>query len=180
MTDLLEKAPETDKTSTRFILDTLKTNAVEEELILIQQQEIPSKEPTLESIDTHKEDMDFFARERLTLPQGKKYFRISEVSELLNIEPHVLRYWQSEFKNELNASKTASGHWVYPIKSVRIFEQIKYLLYVEKFSIKGAKKKLKEKKHSVQWQSVQPQFLKNLNTHLKELIKLIKNDPGIS
>ncbi len=174
-----EIAPDTDKTSTRFILDSLKkdspiqkSDSNAEELLLTQIEEIKddlSNEPVYEISEIP---------ERKDLNLDKKYYRISEVSELLKVEPHVIRYWQSEFYNEIKPIKTGSGHWVYPIKAVKTFSYIKYLLYDEKFSISGAKKKLKEQKTAIK-STVNKTFLKALNYNFKELIKLIKNDPGV-
>ena len=68
----------------------------------------------------------------------KQYFKIGEVSEMLNVEPYVLRYWQSEFKIP------KSGRLLYHRKDVEKLELIKDLVYGEKFTIAGAKACLRE------------------------------------
>ncbi len=71
----------------------------------------------------------------------KLFFRIREVSELLGLEQHVLRYWESEFP-ALAPKKTSGGHRLYRRKDVELFLKIKGLLYGQKFTIEGARKAL--------------------------------------
>lgn len=76
------------------------------------------------------------------LTPGKNYFRIGEVAQLLSVEPHVLRYWESEFSH-IRPTKSG-GQRVYNRKTVEALQQIRNLLYNDGFSISGARKKLKE------------------------------------
>ena len=71
----------------------------------------------------------------------KAYFRIGEVSKILQVEPYVLRYWESEFKS-LRPIRTKSDQRLYKIKDVEALMTIKHLLYDEAFTIKGAKRHL--------------------------------------
>lgn len=73
----------------------------------------------------------------------KLYFRIGEVARIVGVKPYVLRYWESEFA-VLRPEKTASGHRLYRRRDVEILLDIKRLLYDEKFTISGAKKRLRE------------------------------------
>lgn len=76
----------------------------------------------------------------------KKYFTISDVSNITNIASHTLRYWESEFKL-LRPMRRESGQRRYTQNDVHTIEKIKSLLYEKKYSIAGAKKELtKEKK----------------------------------
>lgn len=75
----------------------------------------------------------------------KLYYKIGEVSEITGIEPYVLRYWESEFKI-VNPSRTNSKQRLYRKKDVELILEIKKLLYEEKFTIAGAKKKLQRAK----------------------------------
>ncbi|MBN1307326.1 MAG: MerR family transcriptional regulator [Chitinispirillaceae bacterium] len=75
----------------------------------------------------------------------KVYYSISEVCGMMGLEPHVLRYWESEFP-QLRPRKNRAGNRAYRDKDIRIIGYIKYLLYEEKFTIPGAKKKLAESK----------------------------------
>jgi len=75
----------------------------------------------------------------------KIYFKIGEVSEIVGVEPYVLRYWETEFEL-LKPSKAPSRHRLYKKKDVELLLDIKRLLYSEGFTIEGARKKLKETK----------------------------------
>ena len=75
----------------------------------------------------------------------KAYYSIREVCDMTGLEPHVLRYWESEFP-QLRPKKNRSGNRAYREKDINIVDYIKYLLYEEKFTIPGAKKKLAETK----------------------------------
>lgn len=70
-------------------------------------------------------------------------FKIGDVAEIADIKPYVLRYWESEF-DALNPQKSAYNQRVYSKRDVETVLLIKKLLYDEKFSIAGAKKKIKE------------------------------------
>jgi DNA-binding transcriptional MerR regulator len=76
------------------------------------------------------------------IPQ-KLFFRIGEVCELIKVQPHVLRYWETEFPM-LAPQKNRAGQRVYRRKDVEMVLRIRDLLYEEKFTIAGAKKKLLE------------------------------------
>src|SRR5215470_17265637 len=71
----------------------------------------------------------------------KLFFRIGEVCDLIKVQPHVLRYWETEFPM-LAPQKNRAGQRVYRRKDVEMVMRIRDLLYEEKFTIAGAKKKL--------------------------------------
>jgi len=73
----------------------------------------------------------------------KLYFKIGEVSDLLGVEPYVLRYWESEFA-VLSPKKSGTGHRLYRRKDVELLLRIKYLLYEKKFTIEGARQTLQD------------------------------------
>jgi DNA-binding transcriptional MerR regulator len=75
----------------------------------------------------------------------KLYFKIGEVSRILGVEPYVLRFWETEF-DVLKPSKAPSRHRLYRKKDVETLLEIKKLLYVDGYTIEGARKKLKEAK----------------------------------
>lgn len=77
----------------------------------------------------------------------KMYYSISEVCEKTGLEPHVLRYWESEF-SQLKPKKNRAGNRAYREKDIKLVEYIRTLLYDEKFTISGAKKKLAESRTS--------------------------------
>jgi len=70
----------------------------------------------------------------------KLFFRIGEVAELLGVEPHVLRYWESEFK--MRPRRSQSGQRMYQRKDIARFVKIRGLLHEEGFTIAGARKAL--------------------------------------
>ena len=75
----------------------------------------------------------------------KLYYSITEVSELTSVKPHVLRYWETEFK-ALKPKKNRAGNRTYRSGDIKLVLLIKKLLYEDGFTIAGAKKKLLEKK----------------------------------
>jgi DNA-binding transcriptional MerR regulator len=75
----------------------------------------------------------------------KLYFKIGEVSKITRIKPYVLRYWESEFKT-IKPSRTKSKQRIYRKNDVEIILEIKRMLYEEKLTIAGARKKLQELK----------------------------------
>ncbi|PYP87417.1 MAG: MerR family transcriptional regulator [Blastocatellia bacterium AA13] len=83
---------------------------------------------------------------RTRIPE-KLYFRIGEVCELIKVQPHVLRYWESEFPM-LTPQKNRAGQRVYRRKDVEMVFRIRDLLYEEKFTIAGAKKRLMDEQQS--------------------------------
>jgi DNA-binding transcriptional MerR regulator len=77
----------------------------------------------------------------------KLFFKIGEVCELIKVQPHVLRYWETEFPM-LAPQKNRAGQRVYRRKDVEMVLRIRDLLYEEKFTIAGAKKKLADEMRS--------------------------------
>ena len=71
----------------------------------------------------------------------KLYYKIGEACRALDIQPYVLRYWETEFA-VLAPSKSKSGQRVYTEKELDVIRRIKELLYDEGYTIAGAKKKL--------------------------------------
>jgi DNA-binding transcriptional MerR regulator len=76
----------------------------------------------------------------VTIPE-KLFFKIGEVCDLVGVQAHVLRYWESEF-SMLSPQKNKSGQRSYRRRDVEIAMRIKQLLYNEMFTIAGARKKL--------------------------------------
>ena len=72
----------------------------------------------------------------------KLYFRIGEVARLAELEPYVLRFWESEFPS-LRPNKSSTGQRLYRRREVELVLQIKSLLHEQGFTIAGARKKLK-------------------------------------
>ena len=75
---------------------------------------------------------------------SKLYFRIGEVAAIVGVEPHVLRYWEREFRT-IRPTKSAKGQRVYSRRDLENLLRVRDLLYKEGFTIAGAKKKLQRK-----------------------------------
>jgi len=74
---------------------------------------------------------------------AKMYYTISEVAEMTNVKAHVLRYWETEFPS-LRPKKNRAGNRNYRPRDIQAILVIRDLLYKEKFTISGARKKLQE------------------------------------
>ncbi|MBL9028450.1 MAG: MerR family transcriptional regulator [Myxococcales bacterium] len=73
----------------------------------------------------------------------KLYYRIGEVAGIVGVEPHVLRYWETEFRS-VRPQKSARGQRIYSRRDVDTLLKVKELLYGHRFTIAGAKQKLRE------------------------------------
>src|SRR5438445_13778106 len=71
------------------------------------------------------------------------YFKIGEVAKLVGVKPYVLRYWETEF-SVLRPGKTRARHRLYRRKDVETLLEIRRLLYAERYTIEGAKRRLRE------------------------------------
>jgi DNA-binding transcriptional MerR regulator len=73
----------------------------------------------------------------------QEFFSIGDVCELTGLKPHVLRYWESQFRF-LNPAKNRSGNRVYQRREIDLILLVKHLLYDEKYTIEGARLKVDE------------------------------------
>ena len=95
----------------------------------------------------------------------KLFFRIGETAQLVGVEPHVLRYWESEFK--LRPSRSESGQRMYRRRDISSFLKIRQLLHNDGFTIAGARKALEHD----DTESPQPRAA---STHVKEALDRIE------
>lgn len=104
----------------------------------------PRREPASALRREPSRDRD--ARTVVELPAipDKIYFRIGEVAHLVGVEPHVLRYWEHEFRS-IRPTKSQRGQRVYSRRDVEHLRRIRGLLYEQGFTIAGAKKALRVK-----------------------------------
>jgi DNA-binding transcriptional MerR regulator len=77
----------------------------------------------------------------------QEFFSIGDVCELTELKPHVLRYWESQFRF-LSPAKNRSGNRVYQRREIELILLVKHLLYSEKYTIEGAKQKLDDYRKS--------------------------------
>jgi DNA-binding transcriptional MerR regulator len=115
----------------------------------------------------------------------KDEFKIGEVCEMAGVKPFVLRYWETEFP-ELAPAKGAGGQRTYTRADVQLILRIKQLLYEERFTVAGAKKRLSEEiagqapkaakldtKPSNQVESLR-RALKHTRRELEDILALLK------
>lgn len=76
------------------------------------------------------------------------YFRIGEVSDITGVPPYVLRYWESEFP-ALQPRKSGGGQRLYRKRDVTMILEIKKLLYQERYTVAGARRRLTEREERV-------------------------------
>ena len=116
----------------------------------------------------------------MTAEPVQEFFSIGEVCELTELKPHVLRYWESQFRF-LSPAKNRAGNRVYARKEVELVLLVKHLLYTEKYTIEGARQKVDEHRKGGELKSVartalNMQTLDALEHDLKELVRLLEPD----
>ena len=77
----------------------------------------------------------------------KEFFSIGEVCALTDLKPHVLRYWESQFRF-LNPAKNRSGNRAYQRREIELIMHVKRLLYTEKYTIDGARQKVDDQRRA--------------------------------
>jgi DNA-binding transcriptional MerR regulator len=111
---------------------------------------------------------------RVDLPD-KQYFKIGEVAELLGVKPSVLRFWETEFRS-IRPDKTRSNQRLYSRKHVERIAEIKSLLYEQKFTIAGARRKLREggepEPAPAEAAGASKQVIERVKKELQELLRL--------
>ena len=75
----------------------------------------------------------------------QEFFSIGEVCELTDLKPHVLRYWESQFRF-LSPAKTRAGNRAYQRREIELILLVKHLLYTEKYTIEGARQRVDEQR----------------------------------
>ncbi len=108
--------------------------------------------------------------EQIKIPD-KLYFRIGEVSKIVSVPTHVLRFWESEFK-KVRPKRTPTGQRLYTQRDIRLLIEIKSLLYDKRFTIEGARQHLSADRKSKP--AVDRKLLNELRTELKEIRDLLE------
>jgi DNA-binding transcriptional MerR regulator len=106
----------------------------------------------------------------MDIPEGKRYFRIGEVSRIIGVEPYVLRYWESEFP-QLRPQRADTNQRTYRKADLEIIMQVKRLLYEEKLTIEGARQRLKQKKKEEG--SVDKALIDKVKADLQDILKIL-------
>lgn len=98
----------------------------------------------------------------------KQYYTIGEVARELDLSASLIRFWETEFR-EVNPKKNRQGNRVYTEKDIETLKKIHYLLKVKKFTIKGAKERLKREQEDLAKEVHLRETLIKMRTFLSEL-----------
>jgi DNA-binding transcriptional MerR regulator len=112
----------------------------------------------------------------------QEFFSIGEVCELTELKPHVLRYWESQFKF-LNPAKNRSGNRVYQRKEIELILLVKHLLYTEKYTIEGARLKVDEHRKAGDLKTAARAALgletvESMEREMRDLLRLLQGNDG--
>jgi DNA-binding transcriptional MerR regulator len=104
----------------------------------------------------------------------QEFYSIGDVCTLTDLKPHVLRYWESQFRF-LNPAKNRSGNRVYQRREIELIMLVKHLLYTEKYTIDGARQKIDEHRKSGDLRSaaraaLDAQTLESVEQDLQEIL----------
>ncbi len=107
----------------------------------------------------------------------KAYYSIGEVCDLTGLKPHVLRYWETQF-DVLSPTKNRAGNRVFRPKEIELILLVKHLLYEEKYTIEGARRRLQEMRQAGELEEerqevLEPEFLSGMKAELQELLRVL-------
>lgn len=112
----------------------------------------------------------------------QEFFSIGEVCQLTGLKPHVLRYWEGQFRF-LSPAKNRSGNRVYQRREVELIQLVQQLLYVEKYTIEGAKRRLDELRKAGEQRPAARDALRAatwraIEDELKEILRVVQGREG--
>jgi DNA-binding transcriptional MerR regulator len=107
----------------------------------------------------------------------QEFFSIGDVCTLTDLKPHVLRYWESQFKF-LHPAKNRSGNRVYQRREIELVMLVKQLLYSEKYTIDGARQKIDDYRKSGELKAVaraalDSQAVESMETELRAILAIL-------
>jgi DNA-binding transcriptional MerR regulator len=110
----------------------------------------------------------------------QEFFSIGEVCSLTDLKPHVLRYWESQFRF-LNPAKNRSGNRVYQRREIELIMLVKHLLYTEKYTIEGARQRIEQYRRTGELkpearQAMALETVRDLRAELVGILKLLNGD----
>ena len=114
----------------------------------------------------------------MTLPRPtQEFFSIGEVCALTDLKPHVLRYWESQFRF-LNPAKNRSGNRVYKSREVELIMLVKHLLYSEKYTIEGARQRIEHYRRTGELRgaartATERETLRELRQSVEEIVDIL-------
>jgi DNA-binding transcriptional MerR regulator len=108
----------------------------------------------------------------------QEFFSIGEVCALTDLKPHVLRYWESQFRF-LNPAKNRSGNRAYKAREIELIMLVKHLLYTEKYTIDGARQRIDQYKKTgelkaVGRQALASEMVQDLRLALDEILDVLE------
>jgi len=107
----------------------------------------------------------------MDIPDNKRFFRIGEVSRIIGVKPYVLRYWETEFPT-LRPKRADSRQRIYQREDIETIGEIKKLLYEEKLTIEGVRKRLKAVRKVT---SMPPSnLLREIKEALKQILEILQ------
>lgn len=109
----------------------------------------------------------------MTLKDYKIYYSIGEIAKMLNVNNSLIRFWEKQFEI-IKPKKNSKGNRIFTKKDVENIQLIHHLLKDKKYTIQGAKKKLRENKYSVEKNYEIIQNLKNIRLQLVEIREELK------
>jgi DNA-binding transcriptional MerR regulator len=116
-------------------------------------------------------------------PIQQEFFSIGEVCNLTNLKPHVLRYWESQFRF-LSPAKNRSGNRVYKAREVELILLVKHLLYAEKYTIDGARQRIEEYRRTGELKGAakeaQGSVIRELREALEDVLATLSGEQGAS
>ena len=109
----------------------------------------------------------------------KPFFKIGEAARLVGVKPYVLRYWETEFKS-VKPQKTRSQQRLYKKRDVELLLQIRHLLYDKRYTIEGARTRLRDQGHDegpvppqpAAQTGIAPEALRKIKQGLQDLIRI--------
>ena len=110
----------------------------------------------------------------------QEFFSIGDVCELTELKPHVLRYWESQFRF-LHPAKNRSGNRVYQRREIELILLVKHLLYSEKYTVEGARQKIDEHRkagdlRAVATGALRLELLESLEQDCREILRAIDGE----
>jgi DNA-binding transcriptional MerR regulator len=113
----------------------------------------------------------------------QEFFSIGDVCALTDLKPHVLRYWESQFRF-LNPAKNRSGNRVYQRREVELIMLVKHLLYTEKYTIDGARQRIEEQRKAGSLRSearaaLDVQMVRDLERQLQSIVRVLEGTESL-
>ena len=112
----------------------------------------------------------------------QEFFSIGEVCEMTDLKPHVLRYWESQFRF-LNPAKTRAGNRAYQRREIELIMLVKHLLYTEKYTIEGARQRVDAQRRRGELRqaaraALDVETIESVERELREILTLLDSNAG--